>query len=350
MDGEVEVGADRGATVLWPSRAESIPRVSVVIPTYNRALRLERLLRALHQCTMPPGGMEVIVVDDGSSDSTAAVAADADVTYLAQTNAGPAAAREVGWRSARGEIVVFLDDDVVPELDAVERLVSALDEADGVGAAILCLDETSLIANYMHVDGLVNHKVTEGTVLWLITAAAAFRRDALERVGGFDLDFPRAAGEDVDLSLRLLEAGCVLRLEPTALVRHDHHSSFAQLMGTCHRYGTAYTLLAARHVAHRRDRKRSALLRLSPTEWVRVFMGYRRVASVPRSLAFVGLHAFVGLPYALGILAGARAAATTSPRFTDLQIVGRAQAAAAVDAEPAAADQQVGREHAAPAA
>ena len=251
--------------------------------------------------------MEVVVVDDGSTDATTQVAAQAEVHCLTQPNYGPAAARERGWRRSTGEIVVFLDDDVVPEPEAIVRMVEALDEADGVGAAIMPLNPDPLIAHYMHVDGLVDHNVRDGEVRWLITAAAAFKRSALERVGGFDLTFPRAAGEDVDLTLRLIEAGFRLRLETSAIVRHDHRSRFRQLLGTCYRYGTAYKLLASRHVAHRAQRLRNALLRLSPLEWRRLYLGYRLDASIARSIAFLGLHLLVVAPYAFGVLRGENA-------------------------------------------
>src|SRR5215472_12341055 len=128
----------RSAIVVNPA-----PRVSLVIPTYNRAASLGRLLRCLAGIT--------------------------------QANAGRARARDKGWRSSRGEIVVFLDDDVVPEVDAVAHMVRALDGADGVGARILPLNTSPLISHYMHVDGIVNHYTVGERVLWLITAAAAFR-------------------------------------------------------------------------------------------------------------------------------------------------------------------------------
>src|ERR1700694_4353420 len=291
------------ATATGPAAPPGV-RVSVVIPTYNRSASLQRLLRAVANSTVPAGGMEVVVVDDGSTDATAQVAAQAEVHCLTQPNYGPAAARERGWRSSTGEIVVFLDDDVVPEPDAIERMVDALDEADGGGAALMPLNPDPLIAHYMHVDGLVDHNVRDGEVRWLITAASAFKRSALERVGGFDLTFPRAAGEDVDLTLRLIEAGFRLRLETAAIVRHDHRSRFRQLLGTCYRYGTAYKLLASRHIAHRAQRLRNALLRLSPLEWRRLYLSYRRDASIARSVAFLGLHVLVVAPYAFGVLRG----------------------------------------------
>lgn len=283
----------------------SRPRVSLVIPTYNRARSLRRLLSSLAGIKEPAGGMEVIVVNDGSVDDTPNVAAQAGVGCITQSNMGRARARDRGWRASRGEIVVFLDDDVVPEPDAIDRMVQALDTADGVGARILPMSRTSLIAHYMHVDGIVNHYAIGARAFWLITAAAAFRRSALEQVDGFDLTYHQA-GEDVDLTLRLVEAGGRIRVEPRAVVYHDHRSQFKDLWSTCTRYGRAYNTLAARHPVHRAERLRAARARANPAEWLRMYRSYRSDATVRRSLVFMALHAAVAVPYAVGLLQSTR--------------------------------------------
>jgi len=296
------------------------PRVSVVIPTYNRSASLRRLLRALERTKQPAGGMEIVVVNDGSTDDTASVLSEAPVRSVSQPNRGRALARQRGLRSARGEVIVFLDDDVVPRSDAIDRMVRALDTADGVGARILPLNTKPLIAHYMHVDGIVNHYVIAGRALWLITAASAFRREALERIGGFDPTYAQA-GEDVDLTLRLVESGGVIWVEPTAVVYHDHRSHFKELWSTCYRYGRAYRTLASRHAIHRVERRRSARARANPREWWRLYEGYRREASRLRSLAFLALHAAVAGPYLVGLLRGERPA-TDDEAVQDIELVG----------------------------
>lgn len=302
-----------------PIRLRSAPRVSLVIPTYNRAGSLRRLLRALAGITQPPGGMEIVVINDGSTDATSTVAADAGVICFTQPrNAGRTRARDRGWRCARGEIVVFLDDDVVPEVHAIDHMVRALDTAHGVGARILPMNTSQVIAHYMHVDRIVNHYTVGDQVLWLVTAAAAFRREALERIDGFDFAYHQA-GEDVDMTLRMVEAGGVLRVEPRAIVWHDHGSRFRDLWGTCNRYGRAYNTLASRHQTHRAERMRAAKGRANPMEWMRLYRGYRAGTSMPRSLAFLALHAAVGVPYAIGLMqSGANGNSRTRPDDVDL--------------------------------
>lgn len=289
----------------WRREAPGAPRVSVVIPTHNRSGSLRQLLGFIERSTKPAGGMEVVVVDDGSTDGTAQVVAASSARYLRQTNSGPAAARERGWRAARGEVIVFFDDDVVPEPDAIDRLVKALEDADAVGAMIRPKDLTKLISHYMHVDGMVSHRVVDGEVVWLLVAAAAIRREALERVGGFDLSF-YPAGEDVDLACRLVEAGCVLRVEPSAAVAIGCPSRLSQLVSTLYVYGGGFKMLANRHRSFKRERTRSALLRLLPGEWLDLYRAYRLEASRRRSFAFLFLHGFAALPYAAGVIAGQR--------------------------------------------
>src|SRR5713101_7534737 len=109
------------------------PVLSVVIPTFKRKSVLPRLLVALGVCQRPEGGVEFIVVDDGSSDETARVVAQAalpGLVYLHQANAGAAAARNLGWRSARGTLIAFTDDDCVPSPGWMVELVDAFAGAD----------------------------------------------------------------------------------------------------------------------------------------------------------------------------------------------------------------------------
>lgn len=295
-------GSGREATA---AGAPAPSAVSLVIPTFNRARSLERLLRAVRESEAPAGGLEVIVVDDGSSDDTAETAGSFGAHHIRQQNAGPAAARERGWRAATGESIVFLDDDCVPAPDAIRGLVNALATVDGVGARVLPLPGDEVISRFVQAEGLVDHGVAgDGRIRWLVTAAVAFRRSALEGVGGFDLGFPSAAGEDVDLTLRLLAAGCSLGLEPAALVYHDHCSGLGDLSRIYFRRGRAARRLSSKHAIYRTDTMRSVGGYLVPREWARQYRRYRSGASPARSLWFLALRGGLTLPYAAGVAVG----------------------------------------------
>jgi glycosyltransferase involved in cell wall biosynthesis len=108
-----------------------MPSVSVVICAYNEEAHIGRLLRSLKQQTLSPS--EVIVVDDGSTDRTAAIAGQESARVIALPHSGPAVGRNAGARSARSEILVFLDGDMACAPEFIERLIAPLATTNAVG-------------------------------------------------------------------------------------------------------------------------------------------------------------------------------------------------------------------------
>lgn len=287
------------------------PAVTVVVPTYNRAPSLARLLAALADCEPPPGGFEVIVVDDGSDDGgatqEAVTTAASGARYVRQTNAGPAAARNQGWRLARGPIVAFTDDDTLPDRQWLVDLVAEMDhrpDLAAVGGDIQPL-KSGFLADFVQLERLVGHGSDERGVRFLVTANAAYRTDRLREVDGFDEGFPMASGEDTDLSFRLRRAGHVLGVTSRATVLHDHRTSVRALMRTYHRHGISRQRLAALHP----DLGVGASTRsmLGPAYWARRYRYYRTGGcSPPQAAAFCGLR-LAGLAcYAAGIAKAGR--------------------------------------------
>lgn len=229
-----------------------MPDCSVVIPTYNRAASLARVLAPLAEVAAS-GGVEVIVVDDGSTDRTPDVLRDLPwVEVIRQANAGPAAARNAGWRTARADVVVFTDDDCRPSAGWPLTLVGDLDatgseRVGGVGGEIRGIGRSTL-DRFVEVERLVDHgrDLSDGGVDYLVTANVAFRRVALEAVDGFDESFPAPAAEDVDLSWRLRAAGWTLERSPAA-VGHEHRTSVGDVLRTYRKHGAGRAVLDARH-------------------------------------------------------------------------------------------------------
>lgn len=196
--------------------------VSVVVATHNRRERLDRLLTALvGQVGAPP--FELIVVDDASTDGTSsAIEGRARVlpfptSVLRQTtNGGPARARNRGWRSARGDIVCFTDDDCVPQPAWLASLVRGMDRADvAQGRTIPNPDQR---ANRGPFSRSMDVPFEQG---FYETCNIAYRRTDLQTLGGFDEAFRFPYGEDTDLAWRAREAGARTTFVADALVHHD---------------------------------------------------------------------------------------------------------------------------------
>lgn len=198
-------------------------KVSVVVPTYNRPDLLHRCLTALLDQTVEANTYEIIIVDDGANDEVKRLveamgrATEANLRYIAVTQSqGPAAARNVGWRAAGGEIIAFTDDDCIPEPGWLQAGLAAF--KDGIVGASGRLVVT-IPAN--PTDYELNETGLEESEF--ITANCFYRWEALAGAGGFDERFTAAWREDTDLFLTLLKRyGGFSRLAdlPDAVVVH----------------------------------------------------------------------------------------------------------------------------------
>lgn len=274
-----------------------------MVPTYNRSGVLERLLVALAaQESAPP--FEVVVVDDGSTDRTEAVAGAASARYVRQPNSGPAAARNRGWRAAGAPLVAFTDDDTVPTPHWLAELRAAAlhhPDAAAVGGRIVALAPTFL-ATFVQLERHVDHGVDPDLgVRYLVTANAIWRRDVLVELGGFNERFAAASGEDTDLSMRARRAGYELAVVDGAEVAHDHRASLRAILRTYRKHGTSRRVLVDRHPQEPWGRRSRTMGR--PSYWLRRFRYYRsHGCSTMTATCYLGLH-FVGLvSYATGIL------------------------------------------------
>jgi glycosyltransferase involved in cell wall biosynthesis len=189
----------------------SLPLVSAVIPTFNRAADVRIAVGTAVAQTYPADRLEILVVDDGGTDDTEAVLArefGARVRYLRKANAGVSAARNFGMAAARGELIALLDDDdewlpaktsrqvellvARPEIGMVLTDVERMDERR-VGFEIFRRRE------FLPRDGWVLPDVLRSPAL--APASAMFRRAVLDATGGFDEGLPTA--EDIDFHLRV---------------------------------------------------------------------------------------------------------------------------------------------------
>jgi GT2 family glycosyltransferase len=211
-------------------------RCSIIIPTFNGAALLKRCLEAL-LASRPKTDHEVIVVDDGSTDETTRVVAEyGDAVRISGQleNAGFSAACNAGAEAALGRLLVFLNNDTRPRpgwLDALVAHSVTHPEAAAIGAKLLYPDGTVQHGGVVFCqDGYPRHlyagfpsdhpAVNRTRRLQAVTAACMLvRRDAFDRVGGFDEAY-RNGFEDVDLCLRLGESGAEIHYCPASVVEH----------------------------------------------------------------------------------------------------------------------------------
>jgi O-antigen biosynthesis protein len=225
------------------------PRVSVVVCAYNAADTIGECLTALEALNYPD--FEVIVVDDGSTDATAAIAARYPSVRLVTTpNCGLSAARNVGLAQATGEIVAYTDADVRVDPEWLGYLVQPFADpavAAAGGPAVVPADDPWFAQCVARAPGSPTHVLLDDRVAEHVPGCnCAFRRDALAAIGGFNPIFVRA-GDDVDACWRVQAQGWTIGFAPAALVWHRHRARirayWAQQIG----YGEGETWLMREH-------------------------------------------------------------------------------------------------------
>ncbi len=199
--------------------------VSVIVPVYNGATTLRACLQALAHQTVPRASYEVIVVDDGSTDASAAVAAECGARVVCQDHAGAAAARNRGACAARGDILLFTDADCEPAPDWIAAMLAPFADPDVAGVkGLYRTRQPALVARFAQAEYEEKYArlASSAEIDFVDTYAAAYRRAVLLQAGGFDTAFPKATVEDQELSYRLAAAGHRLVLAPRAIVHHRH--------------------------------------------------------------------------------------------------------------------------------
>jgi glycosyltransferase involved in cell wall biosynthesis len=223
--------------------------LSVVVCAYNAAETLDECLR--HTCALDYPDLEVIVVDDGSTDATAEIARRHPRARLVQIeHAGLSVARNEGFGAARGEIVAYLDSDAYPSPEWPYYLVLGLDRrtVGGVGGPNVPPVDDPLGAQVVAQSpgGPVHVLLADDRAEHVPGCNMAFWRHVLEAVGGFDPIYT-AAGDDVDLCWKVLDRRWEIGFHPAALVWHHRRPGLRRYLRQQRGYGRAEALVEARH-------------------------------------------------------------------------------------------------------
>ena len=224
------------------------PRVSVVIPVYNAESTLAECLTRLCNSTLPE--FEVVLVDDGSTDQTGAIAANFPVRIVPTGGrVGPAAARNLGARVAEGDVIFFIDSDVMVRPDTLSRMVArfAEDEIEGVvGVQAANMRHRNLASQYKNLWMRWTYVRQTGDVPLFYTTAAAIRREVFLRAGGFDAGYETPNVEDTAFGQKLARLGIRVRVEPELEVEHVKRYSLWGLLRTDYMRAVSLTRLKLR--------------------------------------------------------------------------------------------------------
>jgi GT2 family glycosyltransferase len=233
------------------------PRISVVVCSYNGERTIRDCCEGLRKLEYPD--YEVIVVNDGSTDATAAIAHEYGLRVISTENRGLSNARNTGLAAATGEIVAYLDDDASPDPHWLTYLAATFLSTTyaGVGGPNIAPPGDGPIADCVaNAPGNPVHILLSDQEAEHIPGCnMAFRKAALEAIGGFDPQF-RVAGDDVDVCWQLQQNGWRLGFNAAAVVWHHRRNSLRAYWKQQKGYGKAEALLELKwpekynHVGH----------------------------------------------------------------------------------------------------
>ncbi len=228
-------------TRLIPNNGDT-PTISVVIATYNRPQYLEKCLEGLNNLIIPEGKVELVIVDDGSTEAY-------DIEHLQKISrfpfkfirkehSGITETKNRGIEEGTGRYVAFLDDDMVVSPLWLTQLMSGFKDQNvaGVGSTNLTYPDQNPFTQYIDYRELIRKAFRDetGEIMNVITSTAVLRMDILQEVGGFNVRQSAAGvpfgGDDVDLTWRIRDKGYQFRHVEGAIAFHNHRNSLKGLI------------------------------------------------------------------------------------------------------------------------
>lgn len=209
-------------------------KCSVIIPTYNSEKTITSPLTSALNQSVSQQDYEVILVDDGSTDSTRTIAEHFPIKIIQQKKQGPAVARNKGATEANGDILIFTDSDCELDSNFIEKIIAPIEqdsEVVGVQGSYKTR-QTGFVARFVQVEIETRYKkmAKNENIDFIGTYAAAYKRDIFRNCDGFDPAFPQASGEDTDFSYKLHRAGYKMVFEREAFVYHRHPSTLRKYL------------------------------------------------------------------------------------------------------------------------
>jgi len=237
------------------------PKVTILIPAHNEEFVIGKLLERMTELTYPKDRLEVVVIDDGSTDATGEIADSYAEKYnfirvIHRPNGGggkPAALND-GFKFTNGEIVLTFDADYYPQLDIVEKLVApfADPEVGAVQGRVTVLnEEESLVSKIVTLERIGGYRIDQQARDELVLipqyggTVGGFRRKALEKVGGWDSTM---LTEDTDLTIRLILHGYQIRYVNDAEAYEEAVTSWRAYWNQRYRWAKGHMQCALKHL------------------------------------------------------------------------------------------------------
>lgn len=274
------------------------PFISIIIPTYNRKDLLKKCMISLANQTYPKDRFEVIIVDDGSTDGTEKIITNyiniLKVKYLKEKNQGPAIARNRGSTVAKGEIIGFLDDDVVVNKHWIENVIKYFEQHDigGVEGKVLAYKNDPITPFTHVVENLSGSRY--------LTCNIFYRKRIFEEVGGFDEKFTHPSiphiREDTDIALSVLGKGYKILFAPDVIAYHPTFRRKPTFHFKFSKYGYFEPLLYKKHKTIMKNHKRFGIDRKTIIAIPYYYYGYY----LALLLAFISIFTDISYFYALG--------------------------------------------------
>ncbi len=203
-------------------------KASIIIPCYNSENTIRECINSiLLDCKNTSHTVEVIAVDDGSTDNTGKILKKyRDIEYIYIENMGPATARNRGAEKAAGEILLFTDSDCIVQPGWIDQMLLPFLQNSNISAVkgAYKTRQNELVAQFCQLEFQERYRYLERQkfIDFVDTYSAAFRRDTFWEIGGFNESFPYPNNEDVDLSYRMASYSKLMVFNPDAIVVHRH--------------------------------------------------------------------------------------------------------------------------------
>ena len=238
-----------------------MPKVSILIPAHNEEFVIGNLLERMTELTYPKNRLEVILVDDGSTDTTGQIADDYAMKFsfikaIHRPNGGggkPAALND-GIKFATGEIILTFDADYYPQLDIVEKLVAPFvdPEVGAVQGRVTVLnEEDSIVSKIVTLERIGGYRIDQEARDELVLipqyggTVGGFRRDALDKVGGWDRYM---LTEDTDLTIKLVLKGYQIRYVNDAEAYEEAVTTWKAYWNQRYRWAKGHMQCAMKHL------------------------------------------------------------------------------------------------------